>query len=151
MNYLRKVVPCILVSALIAGCASGPLRESYYVDGSKKAAFANYCQKYGMVSNEDFGLYASFQMNDYPSQFGNVDSSKMESLYLTEVNELEMIFGEPSESDKILLRVRCGQVSTVANNLRRSSGSPAPSIPFFRPPVNTTCNKIGTMTQCSTY
>lgn len=150
MNFLRTVVPCLLVSSLIVGCASGPLRESYYIDGSKRAAFANLCQKYGMVSNEDFGLYASFQMDEYPGQFGTVDKFKMESMYLSEVRRTEE-FGAPSESDKSLLRVRCGQVSTVANNLRRSSSAPAPSIPFFRPPVNTSCYKIGTMTQCSTY
>ena len=150
MNFLRKVVSCLLVSSLIVGCASGPLRESYYIDGSKRAAFANLCQKHGMVSNEDFGLYASFQMGEYPEQFGNVEKFKMESMYLSEVRGIER-WGEPNESDKSLLRVRCGEVSKVANNLRRSSSTPAPSIPFFRPPVHTSCYKIGTMTQCSTY
>lgn len=150
MNFLRKVFPCLLVSSLIVGCASGPLREDYYVDGSYRAAFANLCQKYGMVSNEDFGLYASFQMGEYPGQFGAVNKAKMESMYLSEVRRMDG-WAPPSESEKSLLRVRCGEVSTVANNLRRSSSTPAPSIPFFRPPVNTSCYKIGTMTQCSTY
>lgn len=136
----------ILSSVLLVACAT-PFND--YEGTAKRVAVANVCEREGMISSETFSYYSSFQFGEYAQQW-ETDNQRLQSMYFDELSRLENWKPQTSR-DKEQLKLRCGEITTVAERIRPGNRAPAKSPEFtFKPPTTTNCYTTMGWTRCTT-
>jgi hypothetical protein len=145
---MRKIGICVAIisAALLAGCAT-PFRD--YEGTAKRVAVANLCEREGMISSEAFSYYSSYQFGEYAQQW-EVDKQRLQSMYFDELKRLE--YWKPQTSmDKEQLKLRCGEITTVAQRVRPGNRAPTQQPEFiFKAPSTTNCFTTNGWTRCTT-
>lgn len=133
--------------SLLAACAT-PFPD--YDGTAKRVAFANLCERQGLISYEAFSYYSSYQFGEYAKQW-QVDSQRLQSMYFEEVKKFD---GWTAQTPRIQeqLKLNCGQIATVAERVRPSNQVQTKPTEFtYKPPVTTNCVTMMGTTRCTTY
>lgn len=146
-KHMKKLVIAIASACLLSACAT-PFRD--YEGTANRVALANICEKEGLISNEAFSHYASFQFGEYPRQW-IVDEGKLRSMYLSTIDRSGN-WRPRTEREREEFRLNCAQIATVAQRVRPSASAQQQIAPTntYTPPTTTNCMTTYGWTRCTT-
>ncbi|MNC02144.1 hypothetical protein D3C75_495140 [compost metagenome] len=145
MRILAAGLGCLLLT----GCTS-QLPEQTYQGIADRTALASICKRENLISQDQFNHYATFQMQEYPSQF-SYDPAKLNNMFqarMTQVSTWEL-----SATDRSNLDLKCAEIATVADRVSPAGNAgtySAPSVPVYVP-TTTNCLTTYGYTRCSSY
>lgn len=143
----RKLFYLLLGSISLAGCASKPFD---YEGTARRAAYASFCQREDLITQDEFASYTSFQLGEYADQFTH-DSNQLKTRYLDLLDKARRT-SINSERERDELKMNCAKIATVAKrvNPNNTAKQQSQSGYQYKPPTTTNCRTVYGWTHCTT-